>query len=77
MRIPVKLPARLDTGNLRLLVSDAATLDRTLDQPRFRRRGRPIWTTVLAEARSQHPADRIYVSLLAAGDPGGDSRARR
>jgi hypothetical protein len=64
VRIAVKLPARLAEGNLRLLVSDAATLDRTLLQPRA-----PVspvdLETVLAEARNQHPANRIYVSLLA------------
>lgn len=63
VRIPVKLPARLSSGNLRLLVSDAATLDRTLDQPRLTSRN-PEIETVLAQAREQHPGDRIYVSLL-------------
>ncbi len=64
VRIAVKLPARLAEGNLRLLVSDASTLDRTLLQPRVP--APPVdLETVLAEARNQHPADRIYVSLLA------------
>ncbi len=63
VRIPVKLPARLAPGNLRLLVSDAATLDRTLLQPRVP--APPVdLATVLAEARNQHSADRVYVSLL-------------
>jgi hypothetical protein len=63
IRIPVTLPARLGGGNLRILVSDAGTLDRTLDQPRFT--SRPVnLETVLAQARSRHQADRIYVSLL-------------
>ena len=35
VRIPFTLPARLGAGNLRLLVSDAGTLDRALDQPRL------------------------------------------
>ena len=35
VRIPVQLPARLPSGNLRILVSDGATLDRTLDQPKL------------------------------------------
>ena len=35
VRIPIKLPARLGAGNLRLLVSDAGTLDRALDPPRL------------------------------------------
>ncbi len=64
IRIPIQLPARLAAGNLRLLVSDAATLDRTLLQPRLTAPAAGL-ATVLAEARDQHPADRIYVCLLA------------
>jgi hypothetical protein len=64
VRIAFKLPARIAAGNLRLLVSDGATLDRTLVQPRLNAPS-PDFATVLAEARNQHPADRIYVSLLA------------
>jgi hypothetical protein len=63
VRIPVKLPARLPGGNLRILVSDAATLDRTLDQPRIFGHA-PDLDSVLAQASRKHPADRIYVSLL-------------
>jgi hypothetical protein len=64
VRIDFKLPARLASGNLRILVSDGATLDRTLLQPRLNA-APPDLTTVLAEARDQHAADRVYVSLLA------------
>lgn len=64
VRIPITLPASLSPGNLRLLVSDAGTLDRTLDQPRISPRSKDL-ETVLAQARSLHPADRVYVSLLA------------
>jgi hypothetical protein len=64
VRIAFQLPARLAAGNLRLLVSDGATLDRALLQPRPNAPP-PDLATVLAEARDQHPADRIYVSLLA------------
>lgn len=64
VRIAFKLPARLATGSLRLLVSDAATLDRTLLQPHLST-SPPSLSAVLAEARDQHAADRIYVSLLA------------
>ena len=64
VRIPFKLPARLASGNLRLLISDAATLDRTLLQPRLSASSADL-SAYLAEARSQHAADRIYVSLLA------------
>jgi hypothetical protein len=63
LRIAFKLPARLAGGNLRLLVSDGATLDRALHQPRLNAPP-PDLLTVLAEARDQHPADRVYVSLL-------------
>lgn len=64
VRIAFRLPARLASGNLRLLVSDAATLDRTLIQPRLSAAPDDL-AAVLAEARDQHAADRIYVSLLA------------
>jgi len=63
VRIPIVLPARLQPGRVRLLISDAGTLDRTLNQPRppyFK----PGLSTVLAEDRRQHSADRIYVTLL-------------
>jgi hypothetical protein len=63
VRIAVKLPDRLPEGNLRLLVSDAETLDRTLNQPHLPTRPASL-ETVLEQARSQHAADRIYVSLL-------------
>jgi hypothetical protein len=63
VRIPVKLPARLGGGNLRLLVSDAGTLDHTMDQPHFSNRSADL-ETVLAQASRLHSADRIYVSLL-------------
>jgi len=64
VRLAFKLPSRLASGNLRLLVSDAATLDRTLLQPRLSS-STPSLSTVLAEARDQHAADRVYVSILA------------
>jgi hypothetical protein len=63
VRIAVKLPDRLPEGNLRLLVSDAETLDRTLNQPHLLARPASL-EAVLEQARSQHTADRIYVSLL-------------
>jgi hypothetical protein len=63
VRIPVTLPTRLVTGNLRLLVSDSGTLDRTLDQPRLSTI-QPDMETALAQASQQHLADRIFVSLL-------------
>jgi hypothetical protein len=72
IRIPVTLPARLSAGNLRLLVSDAATLDRALGQGLgrpFNQPGspgrQPSLEAVLAQNRRLHPADSVYVSLLA------------
>jgi hypothetical protein len=63
-RLSFVVPARLAAGNLRLLISDANTLDHTLDQPRQPTHSTSFETT-LAQARSQHQADRIYLSLLA------------
>ena len=63
VRIPVTLPARLGSGNLRLLVSDSGTLDRALDPPRMGARPADL-DSVLAEARHLHPADKVYVTLL-------------
>jgi len=64
VRIPIKVPSRLGAGNLRLLVSDAGTLDRTMDQPKLTTRPSDL-DTALAQARRLHAADRVYVSLLA------------
>jgi len=64
VRISVALPARLGPGNLRLLVSDAGTLDRAMDQQRFS--GRPAdLEAVLAQDRRMHPSNYLYVSILA------------
>jgi hypothetical protein len=64
VRISVKLPERFESGNVRLLVSDGATLDRTLNQPKLASRSATMMS-VLERARRQHAADRIYVSILA------------
>jgi len=63
IRIPIRLPHGLGSGNVRLLVSDAGTLDRALNPPRITNRNVDL-ETALAQAQSQHPADRIFVSLL-------------
>lgn len=63
IRIPIRLPEGLGSGTVRVLVSDAATLDRALNPPRVMNRNIDL-DTVLAQARSQHPADRIFVTLL-------------
>jgi hypothetical protein len=64
VRIPIRLPARLDSGNVRILVSDGPTLDRTLEQPQPTAKPANV-EAVLAEAERTHSADRVYVSLLA------------
>ena len=63
VRIPVTIPGRLQPGTVRVLVSDGGTLDRTMDPPRLTAKPTSM-EAVLAQARSQHAADRIYVSLL-------------
>jgi hypothetical protein len=63
VRISFKVPARLQGGNVRVLISDAGTLDRTMSQPKLMPRPTDM-QTALAEARSQHAQDRIYISLL-------------
>ena len=63
IRIPIRLPQGLAAGNVRLLVSDAGTLDRALNPPRITGRNVDL-DTALAQAQNQHPADRIFVSLL-------------
>ncbi len=64
VRIPVKLPPRFGPGGIRILVSDASTLDRTLQQPQQNAPAAGM-DALLAAARSRHSADRVYVSLLA------------
>jgi hypothetical protein len=63
IRIPITIPARLAAGNVRLLVSDAATLDRTINGVHLPGR-QPDLNEVMAVDRRQHAADRIYVSML-------------
>jgi hypothetical protein len=63
LRIPVKLPARLQPGTLRVLVCDGTTLDRTLDQPRMVPHA-PDMKSAIAQAKSAHDAAGLYVSLL-------------
>jgi hypothetical protein len=63
IRIPVKLPERLQPGSLRVLISDGPTLDHTLDQPRMVPHGVDM-QSALAQAHSTHAGNRMYVSLL-------------
>jgi hypothetical protein len=63
VRLGFTLPARLQPGNLRLLVSGASSLDRTLDASRPQGHG----TSLVAASdrlRGLHSADQLYVSLL-------------
>jgi len=64
IRIPVKLPATLPSGKVRLLVSDGGTLDRLLQPAQF---GGPTLdvSATIAQLNSQHSTDRLYVTLLA------------
>jgi hypothetical protein len=64
VRIPVVLPGRLPAGYVRILVSGSGTLDRTLNQPQLFHRPADLHS-LLAEAEREHPANRVYVSLLA------------
>jgi len=63
IRIPIRLPDGTPAGSVRVLVSDAGTLDRALNPPRVTARNLDL-DAVLAQARSQHPADHIFVTLL-------------
>jgi len=63
VQLSFRLPTRLGAGNLRLLVSDAATLDRATEPLQVP--GREISLESLrAVFRQRRPADRVYVSLL-------------
>jgi hypothetical protein len=63
--IPATVPARLGAGLLRLLISDIGTLDRALEQPRTFDHSGDL-DTQLAQARRQHPADRVFCKLAGA-----------
>ncbi len=64
LRIPITLPLNLPLGAVRLLVSDGATLDR-LSQPQAIG-ARPLSVAAtIAQLNSDHPSDRLYVTLLA------------
>jgi hypothetical protein len=66
VRIPVKLPESLQAGQIRIVVSDGATLDRLTAPPATGLGGQhPV---ALADAVAQlnrlHANDRVYVTLL-------------
>jgi hypothetical protein len=64
LRIPITLPLNLPPGPVRLLVSDGATLDQLAQPPAIG--GRPLSVAAtIAQLNSDHPSDRLYVTLLA------------
>jgi len=63
VRIPISLPTTLPPGPLRLVVSDAATLDRISSSVRGASHALDVAATV-AQINSLHPNDRLYVTLL-------------
>jgi hypothetical protein len=63
VRIPIDLPTTLPSGALRVVVSDAATLDRIGSSSRGASRTLDIAATI-AQINSLHPNDRLYVTLL-------------
>ncbi len=63
VRLGFDLPARLQPGNVRLLVGSATSLDRTLEGARPA--GRPVnLAAASSRLRGLHAADKVYVSLL-------------
>jgi SpoIVB peptidase S55 len=64
VRVPVKLPQNLPEGPVRLLVSDAGTLDRLLQPPQFNAQPLDVGATI-AQLNSAHTSDQLYITLLA------------
>ncbi len=64
VRIPVRLPANLPEGPVRLLVSDGGMLDRLMQPPQFNAQPLDMAATI-EQLNSAHPSDRLYVTLLA------------
>jgi hypothetical protein len=63
VRVPFVVPARLQAGTLRLLVSSSLAIDRTMDAARSATRPASV-AAASARLRSLHAADRLYVCLL-------------
>jgi hypothetical protein len=59
--IPVKLPGTLPDGPVRLVVSDAATVDHMLDAPS----NHLDMNETVAALNATHDNDRVYVTMLA------------
>jgi hypothetical protein len=64
VRVPVKLPANLPEGPIRLLVSDSSTLDRLLHPLQFNPQPLDVAATI-AQLNSVHTSDQLYITLLA------------
>jgi hypothetical protein len=63
VRLGFTVPARMQPGTLRLLVSGAAAIDRTQDAARSATRQASV-SAASARLRGLHAADRLYISLL-------------
>ena len=64
LRIPITLPVTLPPGPVRLMVSNGPALDRLL-HPGGSDTGTPSVAATIAELNSEHPSNRLYVTLLA------------
>jgi hypothetical protein len=64
VRIPVKLPATLPPGEVRLLVSNGEAIDRLM-QPELPGAPEQDVAATIAGLNSLHGSDRLYVTLLA------------
>jgi SpoIVB peptidase S55 len=65
IEIPVRLPATLPSGEVRLLVSDGSTVDRLLQPPELPGSPAQDVTATIAGLNNLHASDRLYVTLLA------------
>jgi hypothetical protein len=63
LRVPLTIPPALPSGTLRVVVSDAGTLDRITQSSRGLARPLDIGASI-AQINSLHANDRLYVTLL-------------
>lgn len=63
IRIPVKLPATLPAGEVRLLISDGSAVDRLMQQQMPGAPAQDVSATI-AGLNNLHASDRLYVTLL-------------
>ncbi len=64
VRIPFTLPTTLESGTLRILVSEGATLDRLLSPPAASAAHALGLADTIAQLNRIHSNDRLYVTLL-------------